>query len=186
SGPEFNALTLTECDLERRYLASLPVKDRQNLFSRNRVRRSALTLAREYEALVALLGDLGASPAVAADALGAEIRQEAPRLALDVSAHIPGIRARHQRCAHDLCDMGAPCVLCLRSRFDGRKLVSSHVGNALGDPFHMLLNRHRHVGKYRWTLRTSDHAHVWLACHSQAEVSLRPVLPFLRQCSAAA
>src|SRR5258708_1710395 len=56
------------------------------------VDRSALALTREQEALVAALGNLGAFPAVSAEAFRTEIRQEAARLAGDIGAHVPGIR----------------------------------------------------------------------------------------------
>src|SRR5262249_58491064 len=85
-----------------------------SLFGRNRMHRSAVTLACEHEALVALLGGLSALLAIATDAFGAEIGQEAARLALDIGAHVPGVGGRHQCRVHDLCDMGAPRVLCLR------------------------------------------------------------------------
>src|SRR5215469_10751544 len=111
-----------------------PGQGLQSLLGCNRVHGSALPLAREREALVALFGDLGALPSITPDAFRAEIWQEAPRLSVDVGAHVPGIGAGHQSRVHDLCDMGAPRILCLRSRFDGRELVSSHVSDALGDP----------------------------------------------------
>src|SRR6516165_9168453 len=68
-----------------------------SLLGRNRAHGSALALAREREALVALFGDLGAFPAIAADAFRAEIRQEAARLAFDVGAHVSRASYRRRR-----------------------------------------------------------------------------------------
>src|SRR5262249_32939487 len=110
------------------------------LFGRDRVHCSALAMAPECKALVALFSHLGTFPAIAADAFRAKIRQEAARLAVDVGAHVPGIGAGHQSCVHDLCDVSAPGVLGLRSCFDGRQLVSSHVGDAFRNPLDMLLD----------------------------------------------
>ena len=115
-------------------LDAAPGQSSLSLFGRNWVHRPALTLAREQEALVALLGDLIALPAVPADAFRAEVGQEAARLPGDVGSHVPGIDARHQARVHDLGDMGAPRVLRLRDRLDRCKLGSSHVGDAFGDP----------------------------------------------------
>src|SRR6476660_6298987 len=97
---------------------------RVRLFGCNRMDRPALTLACEHETLVALLGDLGALPAIAADALGTEIGQEAARFAVDVCAHVPGVGNRHQCRVHNLRNMSAPYVLCMGRRLDGHELVS--------------------------------------------------------------
>src|SRR6267378_8679725 len=97
-------------------LDAAPGQASLSLFGRNCVHGPALTLAREHEALVALLGDLGALPAVPADAFRPEVGQEAARLAGDVGSHVPGIGVRHQGRVHDLGDMGAPRVLRLRDR----------------------------------------------------------------------
>ena len=83
-----------------------------SLLGRNRVHGPALTLAREHEALVALLGDLIALPAVPADAFRAEVGQEAARLPGDVGSHVPGIGARHQARVHDLGDMPHASCAC--------------------------------------------------------------------------
>src|SRR4051794_33820986 len=93
-----------------------------SLFGRNRVHGPDLALAREHEALVALLRDLRAFSAVSADALRAEIGQEATRLALYVGAHVPGVGAGHQGRINDLGDVGAPFVLRLRARLNRCKL----------------------------------------------------------------
>src|SRR5262249_43243019 len=105
---------------EWRHWTPLPGKRQSGLFGRDRVRGPTLTCAGERKPLVAVLGDFGALPAISADAFRAEIRQEAARLALDVGAHVPGIGAGHQSCVYDLCDMGAPYLLRLRCRLDGR------------------------------------------------------------------
>src|SRR5882762_8268492 len=134
-------------------LDAAPGQSSLSLFGRNWVHRPALTLAREQEALVALLGDLIALPAVPADAFRAEVGQEAARLPGDVGSHVPGIDARHQARVHDLGDMGAPRVLRLRDRLDRCKLGSSHVGDAFGDPLDVLLDRHPRVRQHRGALR---------------------------------
>src|ERR1700730_18441911 len=157
-----------------------PGQGSSSLFGRDCVHGAALTLAREHEALVTLLGDLGALPAVPADAFGSEVGQEAARLAGYVGAHVPGIGAGHQRRVHDLGDMGAPAVLRLRARLDRCKLASSHVGDAFGDPFDVLLDRDRYVRPHRGALRAGDREQVRVAGYSQAEVGLRAVLPLLR------
>jgi hypothetical protein len=64
-----------------------PGQGSSSSFGRNCVHGPALTFAREHEALVALFGYLGALPAVSADAFGAEVAQEAARLAGYVGAH---------------------------------------------------------------------------------------------------
>src|SRR4029450_4944613 len=56
-----------------------PGQGRSSSFGRNCVHGSAPTFAREHEALVALLGDLGALPAIPADAFRAEVTQAAAR-----------------------------------------------------------------------------------------------------------
>lgn len=121
-------------------LDATPDQELSGLFGRDRVRGPTLTVAREREALVVLFGDLGALPAIAADAFRAEIRQEAVRLAVNVGPHVPGIGASHQSCVHDLCDVSTPRVLRLRRRFDRRKLVPTHVGDAFRNPLDVLLN----------------------------------------------
>jgi len=161
-------------------LNATPGQSSSSLFGRNYVHGPALTLARECEALVALLGDLRALPAVPADAFRAEVGQEAARLAGDVGSHVPGIGARHQGRVHDLGDMGTPRVLRLRGRLDRCKLASSHVGDAFGDPLDVLLDRHRYVRQHRGALRAGDREQVRVAGYSQAEVGLRAVLPLLR------
>src|SRR6202163_710160 len=123
-------------------LNTVPGLGSVSLFGRNCVHGPALTLAREREALVALFGDLGALPAIPADAFRAEIGQEAARLAGDIGSHVPGIGVGHQGRVHNLGDMGAPRVLRLRGRLDRRELVSSHVGDAFGDPLDVLLDRY--------------------------------------------
>jgi hypothetical protein len=163
----------------------LPVKAGSSLFGRNRLHGAALTSGREHEAFVAVLRDLGALPAIPADALRTQIGQEAPRLAGDVSSHVPGIGDGHQGRVHDLGDMGAPRVLRLRRRLDRCKLVSSHVGDAFGDPLDVLLDRYRHVRQHRRALRAGDGEQVRVAGDSQAQIGLRAVLPLLRQCPAA-
>src|SRR5437660_1732220 len=126
-------------------LDAAPRRGWLDLFGRNRVHGPTLTTVREREALVALFGDLGALPAISADAFRAEIGQETARLAGDVSAHVPGVGARQERPVHDFRDVRAPCVLRFRRRLNRRKLVSAHVGDAFGDPLDVLLDRHRHV-----------------------------------------
>src|SRR4029077_5199718 len=54
-----------------------PDRGPSSLLGRNRVHGPALPLACEHEALVTFFGNLGALPAIAADAFGAEIGQEA-------------------------------------------------------------------------------------------------------------
>src|SRR5258705_10160069 len=157
-----------------------PGQGSSSSFGRNCVHGSAPTFAREHEALVALLGDLGALPAIPADAFRAEVRQEAARLAGDIGAHVPGIGARQQRPVHDFGDMRAPRVLRLRGRLDRRKLISAHVGDAFGDPLDVLLDRHRHVRQHRGALRAGDREQVRVASYGQPEISLRALLPFLR------
>ena len=130
-----------------------------NLFGSS-LHGAALTLAREHEALVAFLSNLGAFPAVSGDAFRAEVRQEAAWLAGDVGAHVPGICARHQGRVDDLGDMRAPCALRLRRRLDHCKLVSSHVRDAFRDPLDVLFDRYRHVGQHRGTLRAGDREQV--------------------------
>ena len=76
-------------------LNAAPDQGSLSLFGRNRVHGPALALAREHEALVALLCDLGALSAVSADALRAEVGQESTRLTFYVGAHVPGIGAGH-------------------------------------------------------------------------------------------
>src|SRR5262245_63691784 len=97
-------------------LNAAPDQVSSSLSGRNRVRGPALALAREHEALVALLCDLGALSAVSANALRPEIRHEPARLAFYVGAHVPGIGSGHQGRIHDLSDVGAPFVLRLRAR----------------------------------------------------------------------
>src|SRR5258708_20913864 len=158
-------------------LTAAPDQGSLSLFGRNRVHGPALALAREHEALVALLRDLRALSAVSADALRPEIGQESTRLAFYVGAHVPGIGAGHQGRIHDLGDVGAPFVLRLRARLNRCKLVPSHVGDAFGDPLDMLLYRDRHVRQHRGALRAGDREQVGVAGDRQAEIGLRAVLP---------
>src|SRR5260370_34445884 len=92
-------------------LNAAPDQGSLSLFGRNRVHGPALALAREHEALVALLRDLRALSAGSADALRPEIGQESTRLAFYVDAHVPGMRAGRQGRLHGLGDVRAPFVL---------------------------------------------------------------------------
>src|SRR5258708_14543198 len=161
-------------------LNAAPDQGSLSLFGRNRVHGPALALAREHEALVALLRDLRALSAVSADALRPEIGQESTRLAFYVGAHVPGIGAGHQGRIHDLGDVGAPFVLRLRARLNRCKLVPSHVRDAFGDPLDMLLYRDRHGPHQRGALPAGHREQVGVAGARHLRIGLRAVLPLLR------
>src|SRR6516162_999147 len=55
--------------------------------------------------------DLRTSLAIAADALGTEIRQKRARFPWDVGAHPPGIAERQQRPIDELVDVRNPIIL---------------------------------------------------------------------------
>ena len=82
--------------------------------------------------------------------------------------------------------MGAPRILRLRRRLDGRKLVSSHVGDAFSDPLNVLLYGYRHVRQHRGASRARDREQVRIARDCHAKIGLRAVRPLLCQHPAAA
>ena len=59
----------------------------------------------------------------------------------------------------------------------------AHIGEAVGDPVDMLLDRDDHVRQHRRAARTGDDEHVGKARDHQAEIGLGPCGPFRRSVS---
>ena len=74
-----------------------------------------------------------------------------------------------------------PCVLGRLRRLDAVQAVRAQIRHAIGDPVHVLLDRHHHVAEHRRAARPGDHEHVREARGHQAEIGARPRLPFLPQ-----
>ncbi len=66
----------------------------------------------------------------------ADIRHENPRLARNVSAHVPGVGL--ERAARDL-------VLGAFRSFNNSKVSLAHIAYAVADPVNMLFDRHNHI-----------------------------------------
>src|SRR5438477_4623751 len=115
-----------------------------------------------------------------------QIGQEGAGLAGDVRAHVPGIGARHQRHAGDLIHMSHPPLLRLGGRLDDCVASLAHMVDAIGYPFHMLLDRHRHVRQHRRALRAGDREKVRETSDGNPEIAVRAVGPRLIQLAAAA
>src|SRR6266436_7445491 len=75
------------------------------------------------------------------------VGQHTARLALDVRAQIPGMGFCNQRCIGDLIVMGHPSVLRLLCRFDDLEAISTHIADAVVDPFDLLLQACGHVAE---------------------------------------
>src|SRR6516162_84518 len=86
----------------------------------------------------------------------ADIGHEDAGLAGDVCAHVPGIGARIERGVADLVDVLDPGFLRLRGRFYARAAPLAQIGDAVGDPIDMLLDRHDHVAEDRGAARAGD------------------------------
>src|SRR6185437_11713363 len=103
-----------------------------------------LLLAGHGKALVPVGGYRGTAVAVGAHA--PDVRQEHPRLAGDVGAHVPGRRLRVQGGAGDLLDVIGPGGRRRAVRLDRHRPLLAQPGQAVTDPLDVLLDRHRHVG----------------------------------------
>src|SRR5437867_3361919 len=99
------------------------------------------------ETLVTLGSDIVADRAVASHAAG--VRHEYARLAGDVGAEIPGMGGeREQGCVRGRVDVLAPLFRRLGRRLAAVDAVLAHMGDAVGNPFDVLLDRHGHVAKH--------------------------------------
>jgi hypothetical protein len=81
--------------------------------------------------------------------------------------------------------MGDPLILCLRRRLDRDLAGLAHVGDAVGDPFHMLLDGYRHIRQHRRALRAGDREQIGEAGDGDAKISVRTIRPLLIQGAAA-
>src|SRR5262245_1287718 len=95
--------------------------------------------------LVVVGRDLVTLLTIGADATA--VGQHTARFALDVRAQIPRMGFCDQRRIGDLIVMGHPSVLRLLCRFDDLEALATHVGDAVGDPFDLLLQARSHVAE---------------------------------------
>ena len=102
--------------------------------------------AAQLEAEVVGGDDLVTDRAVRVDA--ADVGQEHARLSGHVGAHVPGVRRRVERDVGAVVDVLHPTGFGLRSRLDRVEAACPHVGEGVGDPFDVLLDRHRHVRQH--------------------------------------
>ena len=72
-----------------------------------------------------------------------------------------------------------PTVLGQLSRLYGPVFVVAHLLQAVRDPFHVLLDRHDHVGQYRGTTGSCDGEEVGEALDHQAKVGLGAFSPLV-------
>lgn len=74
-----------------------------------------------------------------------------------------------------------PIVFCCRAGFNGRDAMVLKVGDAVGNPIYMLLDRKRHVTQDGGAAGARDGEEVGEAGHHQAEVAARTSGPFVLQ-----
>src|SRR5437867_12241556 len=110
------------------------------------------------ESRVAAGGDFVARLPVGADP--ANVGHEDARLAGDVRAHVPGVGPRIERGVAHLVDVRDPGFLGLDGGLDHRAAVRAQEGDALGDPVHVLLDRHDHVAEHRGAAGSGDREEV--------------------------
>src|ERR1700754_3128713 len=123
---------------------------------------------RDRKPPIALGRDVVADLTIDADA--ADIGHENARLARNVRAHVPGIGLRIERLVRDLVDVLDPAVLRFPTRFDDIQIVPAHMGDAVGNPVDMLLDRDDHVAEDRGTTGAGNDEQIWKALAHQAEI----------------
>src|SRR5581483_10968810 len=144
------------------------------------VHRGVALGAAHDETLVALGSDVIADGTVASHAAG--VRHEHAWLARDVGAEVPGMRGeRQQGCMRGRVDVLAPLFRRFGCRLAGLDAVVAHMGDAVGNPLDVLLDRDGHVAEYRRTAGTSDSEEIWKAGNLQPEISARPRGPGIAQ-----
>src|SRR6476659_8935740 len=99
---------------------------------------SPVTLTRDMAATLRRRHGRGAEPEARK---ATDERQEHPRLAGHVGAHVPRVGLWEQRVAGKGGDLLRPLPLRLLRRLDRRQLVLAEVGDAARDPVHVLLDR---------------------------------------------
>src|SRR2546430_7469864 len=109
------------------------------------------------------------------------VGQHKARLALDIRAQTPGMGFCNQRRIADLIVMGHPAVLRLPCRFDDLEALSTHVGDAVVDPFDLLLQARGHVaersrGSERHRCREKIRIAVNLQAHRGADIPAPVIL----------
>merc|ERR1719163_2052830 len=133
------------------------------------------------EALVVVLGHLVALRPVRADA---KVAQELPRLALNIVAHVPRLGLAEEREVPDHLRVLDPLLRLLLLGLHALDAVRAHVGQAVRDPVHVLLNGDEHVGVHRGRAGPRDREEVREAGDAEAEVGAHAVLPRLLQADA--
>src|SRR5204862_1433858 len=111
----------------------------------------------------------------------ADVRHEHARLPGNVRAHVPGVGRREQGQVRDRVDVVDPGVLGLDGGVDRNEVSRPQVGDAVGDPVDVLLDRHEHVDEHRRAAGSGDGEEVREAGGRDAEVRARPGGPLVTE-----
>ena len=129
------------------------------------------------EAEVVLGDHVVAHLPVAADP--ADVGQEHAGLARHVCPHVPGVGVGVQGDVGAVVDVLDPGRLGGLGGFDHVEAVGAQGVDAVGDPVHVLLDRHHHVRQHRRAPRPGDHEQVGEPLAHQPEVGLGTVGPLV-------
>ena len=110
-----------------------------------------------------------------------DVRQEHPRLAGHVGAHVPRVGGGVERDVGAVVDVLHPARLRRLGGLDRGVAVLAQVVEAVGDPVDVLLDRHHHVRQHRRAARAGDGEEVREADRGESEIGGGAVRPLLLQ-----